>query len=168
MLLTVAALASCQGRGASAGSRNDDSLSFSDIVPRDSADSVLLRPRVVTGPTVLVFWLLAADSLPVPDQASVLDDLTYATDRVAALLARHEIQLVPTNADTVYVALPNRQQRPILLSGLDFPFGYVLVSPGEEERILVGVYSEEELLEELQVYFDLPADSSVTRTQFTT
>lgn len=131
-------------------------------MPRDSADSVLLAPRVVTGPTVVVFWLRAADTLPASDQAAALDDLTYYTDRIAAALARHDIQLVPTNAETVYVAVPNRQRRVILLSGVDYPFGYVLIDPGSAERILAGVYADDELLDELEAYFDLPftADST--------
>jgi len=131
------------------------------ITPRDSADSVLLAPRVVTGPTVLVFWLPAADTLPTPDQAAALDELTYYTDRVAPLLLRHAITLVPTNAETVYVALPNRQRHAILLSGLEYPFGYVLVAPGDAERILAGVYADDELLDEVRAYFDLPADTTL-------
>ena len=166
-LLTVALLAGCQAR-----SRERDTLdiggSGTPITPRDSADRVLLTPRVVTGPTVLVFWLPAADTLAVPDQAAALDDLTYYTDRIAPTLARHEIQLVPTNAETVYVALPNHQRRAILLSGLDYPFGYVLVQPGGDERVLAGVYADDELLDEVQVYFDLPSDTTATRPRITT
>jgi hypothetical protein len=162
-LIVLALFAACQSRNA-----NRDSLDAAAIAPRDSADSVLLTPRVVTGPTVLVFWLPAADTLPASDQASALDDMTYYTDRIAAVLARHDITLVPTNAETVYVALPNHQQRPILLSGLDYPFGYVLVSPGDSERILAGVYADEELLDELQAYFDFSNDTTTTRPRITT
>ncbi|MEX2155565.1 MAG: hypothetical protein WD773_01860 [Gemmatimonadales bacterium] len=161
-LLLVGLLAGCQGR------TERESLDVAAITPRDSADSVLLTPRVVTGPTVLVFWLPTADTLPVPDQAAALDDLTYYTDRIAPILARHGITLVPTNADTVYVALPNRQRRAILLSGLDYPFGYLLVKPGDAERLLAGVYADDELLDELQVYFDLPADSVPEGPRITT
>jgi hypothetical protein len=162
-LVALALFVGCQSRSA-----DRDSLDVAAITPRDSADSVLLTPRVVTGPTVLVFWLPAADTLPAPDQAAALDDLTFYTDRIAPILARHAITLVPTNAETVYVALPNRQRRAILLSGLDYPFGYVLVAPGDEERILAGVYAEDELLDEVQVYFDLPPDTLPQRPRITT
>jgi hypothetical protein len=145
-----------------------DSVDIAAITPGDSADSVLLKPRVVTGPTVVVFWLPAADTLATPDQAAALDDLTYYTDRIAPLLARYRIQLVPTNADTVYVALPNQKRRAILLSDLEYPFGYVLVQPGEDERILAGVYADDELLDELHAYFDLPNDTTATRPRITT
>ena len=134
----------------------------------DSADSVLLTPRVVTGPTVLVFWLPAADSLAADDQAAALDDMTYYTDRIVSVLERFDITLLPTNADTVYVALPNNKRRTILLSGLDYPFGYVIVEPGGTERILTGVYSDDELLDEVRTYFDLPDDTAVARPRITT
>ena len=39
------------------------------------------------------------------------------------------------------------------------PFGYVLVEPGTAERILAGVYSDEELLDEVEAYFDLPSSA---------
>jgi hypothetical protein len=165
MLLIMGLLLGCRG------SRNvatRDSLDVGGVTPKDSADSVLLTPRVVTGPTVLVFWLPAADTLSAPDQASALDDLTYYTDRIAPLLLRHAVLLVPTNADTVYVALPNRQRQAILLSGLDYPFGYVLIAPGEAERILAGVYAEDELFDEVQAYFGLPPDTLPTRARITT
>ena len=84
------------------------------------------------------------------------------------LLLRHEVTLVPTNAETVYVALPNHQRQAILLSGLDYPFGYVLIAPGEAERILAGVYADDELLDEVQAYFGLPPDSLPTRLRITT
>lgn len=166
-LLAIGLLAGCQARNASTARRSgaDDSLDVARITPRDSADSVLLAPRLVTEPTVVVFWLPAADTFAAEDQAAALDDLTLYTDRIAPLLARHGIKLVPTNADTVYVALPNHQRRAILLSGLDYPFGYVLVEPDGGERILAGVFPDDELLDEVRVYFDLPPAESTTVTR---
>jgi hypothetical protein len=170
--LALVSLADCQGGEggprASTDTRRADTLNLGGLVPRDSADSVLLTPRVVTGPTVLVFWLPAADSFAADDQAAALDDMTYYTDRVAPILERYGIKLLPTNADTVYVALPNRRQRTILLSGLDYPFGYVIVEPGGTERILTGVYADDELLDEVRTYFDLPDDTSAARPRITT
>ena len=129
----------------------------------DSADSALLRPRVITEPTVVVFWIAAADTFSAEDQSQALDDMNYATEQIAPELKDHDIKLVPTNSDTIYVALPNHKRRTILLTGLDYPFGYVLVEPGTAERILAGVYDEDELLDEIEAYFDLPssADSTV-------
>lgn len=166
-LLTLL-LVGCGGRGRSGAAPQGDTLSLGGLMPRDSADSVLLTPRVVTGPTVIVFWLPAADSFAADDQASALDDMNYYTDRIAPVLERYNITLLPTNADTVYVALPNHQHRTILLSGLDYPFGYLIVEPGDTERILTGVYAEDELLDEVRAYFDLPEDTTATRPRITT
>lgn len=168
LALALVSLADCQGPHASADTRRTDSLNLGSLAPRDSADSVLLAPRVVRGPTVLVFWLPAADSFAADDQAAALDDLTYYTDRIAPVLERYGITLLPTNADTVYVALPNNKQRTILLAGLDYPFGYVIVEPGGAERILAGIYADDELLDEVRAYFDLPDDTTVPRPRITT
>ncbi|HEY3280325.1 MAG TPA: hypothetical protein VGJ83_07410 [Gemmatimonadales bacterium] len=159
-------LTACGGGGA-VRTRSDDTLSLG-LAPRDSTDSTLLAPRVVTGPTVIVFWLPAADTLSAEDQSSALDDMTYYTERIVPVLERDSIKLLPTNAETVYVALPNRQRRTILLSGLDYPFGYVIVEPGGTERILAGVYADDELLDEIRAYFDLEDDSTATKPRITT
>ncbi|MGH7605707.1 MAG: hypothetical protein ACREME_00080 [Gemmatimonadales bacterium] len=171
-LLTLALLAACRsGRESQAadGSQWPDSLELAAREPRDSADSVLLAPRLVAEPTVVVFWLAAADTFPAPDQAAVLDELTLTTDRLAPTLARHGIRLIPTNADTVFLALPNRTRQAILLTGLEYPFGYVLLDPENGERILSGVFGHDELLEEIRVYFDLPdVDSAAFAPPITT
>jgi hypothetical protein len=161
-LIALVLLASCRPHNAAVTTNTSDSLSFADMTPRDSADTALNKPRVITGPTVIVFWLAAADTLSADDQAEALDELNYATEAIAPTLGRHNIKLVPTNSDTMYVTLPNRQRRVILLTGVDYPFGYVLVEPGTAERILAGVYSHDELLDELDAYFDLPSSSDST------
>jgi len=168
--LALACLADCGGgtRASTDTPRTDSLVLGAGLTPRDSADSVLLAPRVVTGPTVLVFWLPAADSFAAEDQAAALDDMNYYTDRVAPVLERYGITLLPTNADTVYVTLPNHKQRTILLSGLDYPFGYVIIEPGGTERILAGIYADDELLDEVRTYFDLPDDSTTARPRITT
>src|SRR6185312_14321170 len=144
--LIVLTLAACRSQNAAVADRAPvDSLDFADLSPADSADSILLTPRLVTGPTVIVFWLAGADTLSADDQAEALDELNYATEQVAPELSRNHIQLVPTNSDSVYVSLPNNKRRLILLSGVDYPFGYVLIEPGSAERILAGVYGDDEL-----------------------
>lgn len=170
MFVAIALLASCRSQNAAVTTRNDDTPNVADLTPRDSADSALLTPRVVTEPTVVVFWLAAADTLSADDQAQALDELNFTTEGIAATLRQHHITLVPTNSDTIYIALPNHQRRMILLSGVDYPFGYVLVEPGTAERILAGVYSDEELLDEVEAYFDLPtpADSGSANPRIST
>jgi hypothetical protein len=161
-LIAVALVISCKPQNAAVTTRTSDSLGLGDMTPRDSADTSLSKPRVITGPTVVVFWLAGADTLSAADQAESLDELNYTTEGISPTLARHNITLVATNSDTIYVALPNRQRRMILLTGVDYPFGYVLVQPGTAERILAGVYADNELLDEVEAYFDLPPASDST------
>jgi hypothetical protein len=161
-LIAITLLVSCRPQNAAVTDRTADSVSFADMSPRDSADTSLGTPRVITEPTVVVFWLSGADTLSAADQAEALDELNYTTEGIAPTLARHNIKLLPTNSDTIYVALPNRQRRMILLTGVDYPFGYVLLQPGTAERILAGVYADDELLDEVETYFDLPPTSDST------
>jgi hypothetical protein len=150
--------------------RAPDSVALGDRASGDSADRVLLTPRVITGPTVIVFWLSQADTFTAADQAEALDELNSTTQGILSKLEQHHIKLMPTNSDTIYVALPNRQRRVILLNGLDYPFGYVLIEPGTAERILAGLYADDELRDEVEAYFDLPSagDSTTTRPRVAT
>ncbi len=166
--LATVLVVGCHGEAARSDARPADTLDLAGLAPRDSADSVLLTPRVVTGPSVIVFWLRAADTLSADDQASALDDMTYYTEQIVPVLEREGIKLLPTNSDTVYVELPNRRRRTILLAGLDYPFGYVIVEPGGTEQILAGVYADDELLDEIRAYFDLPDDTTATKPRITT
>ena len=163
MLAAVVWFTACRSQNAAVADRGfADSLDFADLSSADSADSILLTPRLVTGPTVIVFWLASADTFSADDQAEALDELNYATEQVAPMLSRNNIQLVPTNSDSVYVSLPNNRRRLILLSGVDYPFGYVLIEPGSAERILAGVYGDDELRDEVEAYFDLPSTADST------
>jgi hypothetical protein len=154
-LVAIVVLAGCGGQNASIAARTD-TLDFGDVTPGDTVQGALLVPRVVSNRTVIVFWLAAADTFPPDDQAEALDELNFATERIAPALARQSILLVPTNSDTIYVALANRERHMIVLTGVDYPFGYVFVDPGTAERVLAGVYDADELLAELEAYFDLP------------
>src|SRR2546422_11046004 len=109
--------------------------------------------------TTEIYTLSLHDALPI---------LKYYTEQIAPALESGGINLLATNADTVYVALPNHTRRAILLSGLDYPYGYLLIDPGGPERILTGVYSDDDLLEELRVYFDLPDDTASAQPRVAT
>jgi len=159
--LIATAVAACRRSPTPAGrlraSADSDSAAFASFfrTARDSADSVLRTPRLITEATVVVFWLRQGDTLDVDQASEASDDLRYYTQQVAPTLKANAIQLVATNAETVYVALPNHKRRAILLSGLDFPYGYLFLDPGSPERILTGVYDDEDLMDELDAYFDL-------------
>lgn len=145
------------------GLRGRDSLEL-----RDSSRSALRRPRVISAPTMIVFWLGAADTLSAGDASSAYDDLTYYTDQVAADLKQAGIAIIPTTADTVYVEGPTHHRRMVVLSGLDYPYGYVLLDPGGPERILTGIYSDDDLLDEIQAYFNLDSDSTAVTPRVAT
>ena len=170
LLVFVFALAAtaCRARSPSNGTPRVDALDLAQLVPRDSGSSALSGARFIGEPSVLLFWLKAADTLSADDQAAAFDDLKYSTEQVAPALEGAGIKLLATNSDTVYVTLPNKRFRPILLSGLDYPFGYLLVDPGGPERILTGVYPDDELMDELRAYFDLPDDTSSAQPRITT
>lgn len=123
---------------------------------------------MISDPTVVVFWLSAADTMHEDDRAQAFDDLRYYTSQVTAVLQANDVSLLATRSDTLYVELPNHTRRTILLSGLDYPFGYVLVDPGGPERILTGVYADDDLRDELRAYFDFSDDSVTVEPRATT
>ncbi len=166
VLLALALTLGCRGGGQPASQQTaaTDRADLGLRDPKDSADSVLKAPRLITGPSVVVFWLAEADTLNPEDAAAAYDELSAATEGVLDALTAFDIRLLPTNSETVYVALPNHKRRPILLSGLDYPFGYVLIEPGSPERLLTGVYAEDEL----RAYFDLPEDTTRAKPKVTT
>jgi hypothetical protein len=168
VVLLLACFAACQARGVPRTRRAGDAVNLARLLPRDSTDSGLAMPRRITAPSVVLFWLRAADTLAADDRAAAFDDLEYYTAQVASTLQASGVRLLATNADTVYVALPNNRLRSILLSGLDYPFGYLLVDPGGPERILTGVYADDELMDELRAYFDLPDDTTAVQPRIAT
>ncbi len=163
LLLAVACRGDSKPKRVARASADTASLSSRLHPRRDSDRGIRLRrPRVITGPTVVVFWLQAGDTLNRDSAQSAGIDLDFYTEQVAATLAANGIALLPTNADTVFVELPDHERRAIVLSGLDFPYGYLLVDPGGPERILTGIYSSDALFDEFDAYFDLPVDADST------
>ncbi len=116
-----------------------------------------LRPLaaapIITEPTVVAFWLAASDTLRGGEGADLLDDFRSYTSLVAPDLDDAGITLVATTADSVIVQIAHGPRRVIMLGGLDFPFGYVLVDPGMPETILTGVSTDDELMEQVDWYF---------------
>src|SRR5205823_13306592 len=56
-LVALVCLASCRTRPLSRIAQQSDSLDLTQLVPRDSTDSALVVPRVITTPSVVLFWL---------------------------------------------------------------------------------------------------------------
>lgn len=125
-------------------------------------DEPLEEAPLILEPTVVAFWLPASDTLKQGEGADLLDDFRAYTGLVAPLLEQQGIALVPTTADSLIVQLENGPRRIIRLSGLDYPFGYVLVEPGYPETILTGVSTDDELLEQVSWYFGLDEEADST------
>jgi hypothetical protein len=163
-LSLLVSLSACQTRASAPG----DAPDVAQLLPPAATESTLVVPRVVSTPSVVLFWLRGADTLSGDERADTFDDLRYYTSQVAPALEANDIRLLATKAETVYVALPHDQRRTILLSGLDYPYGYLLIDPGGPERILTGVYADDDLMDELRAYFDLPDDSTSAQPRITT
>ena len=129
--------------------------------PRESAGQAPGKAPVVREASVIVFWLAASDTIPVSDAGDALDDFRYYTGKASAFFEQWAIPLVGTNCDTVVVELPDGSRRRIMLSGLDYPFGYVLIEPGTAEQILTGISTDEELMDAATDYFDLGEGDSL-------
>jgi hypothetical protein len=115
---------------------------------------------VIREPTVVAFWLPAADTLAKGEVADLLGDFRAYTEQAAPVLEQDDIELIATTADSIIVELTGGPQRVIRLGGLDYPFGYVLVEPGYAEAILTGVSTDDELLDQVEWYFGLDGDDS--------
>jgi hypothetical protein len=116
------------------------------------------RALVVQEAAVVAFWLPASDTLAPGEGAVLLDDFRDFTRLVGPFLDDRGIPLLATNAESLLVERGDGPRRVIMLTGLDFPFGYVLVEPGYAESILTGVSTEEELLDEVDWYFGLEGE----------
>jgi hypothetical protein len=108
---------------------------------------------VIRKPTVVAFRLPAADTLRGSLAEGLIADFRSYTALAAPRLDEMGLALVATTSDSIVVELAGGPRRVIMLGGLDFPFGYVLVEPGYPEAILTGVSTEDELLEQADWYF---------------
>jgi hypothetical protein len=129
--------------------------------PSDSAGSATVP--VVVEPTVLAFWLRGVDTLPADDRGQVESDFARAASAVAAYLADTDIRFVRTRSDTVVVQLAGGTQRTIMLSGLDYPYGFVLIDPGYAEEFHTGLDLLDELEAAIADYFGLDEDQPTPR-----
>jgi len=111
------------------------------------------EPPVIREASLVVFWLPASDTLDSGAGADLLDDFRYYTSAARPWFDDQGIPVVTTNADTIVVETESAPRRLIMLSGLDYPFGYVLVDPGYAEEILTGVMTDDDLIDEADNYF---------------
>jgi hypothetical protein len=114
---------------------------------------------VIRTATVIAFTLQTADTLTDDGAAEKLREFEAYTELVFPMLEEQGIAVRSTHSDSLIVEMEKGPRRTIMLRGLDYPYGYVLVEPGFAETILTGVVTDEELLEEASYYFGLDDDS---------
>jgi len=159
----IAGLAGCRpapSPGVEARRPASESQTPAPIVP--TFDTVSAVARTISNQSVVVFWLQEADTIADEERRSSLDDLRDYTQAVAPLLAAHEIDLVATRADTVFVEAQGGKRRLVMLSGLDYPYGYVFIDPGYPEEIVTGILTDDNLEGWVRDYFELPNPDSTT------
>jgi hypothetical protein len=118
---------------------------------------------IVRAATVVAFWLTGSDTLPEADRRTAQEEFRRSNLTVAKYLGDTDIVLVGTVNDTVVVELAGGKRRVIMLSGLDFPYGYVLIEPGYAEEFHTGIDADQDLQDAIDDYFGLDADSSGPR-----
>jgi hypothetical protein len=120
---------------------------------RDSAPSVTVP--VLVEPTVVAFWLSSTDTLPEPEARQTRVDFQRLVGEVARYLSDTDVRLVRSASDTVVIQLAGGVQRMVMLSGLDFPYGFVLIDPGYAEEFHTGMDLLADLEDAIADYFGL-------------
>lgn len=110
-------------------------------------------PRLLTVPTAVLFWLPAGDTLSAEERTAAVEGLTGSAATLRNLLGAYGIPVVGVSAEQVYVQAPGAPRRTVMLGGLDYPWGLVLVDPGYPEQIITGPVEAGELEELAWDYF---------------
>jgi hypothetical protein len=113
---------------------------------------------VLTDAAVVAFWLKAADTIPADARRRVREEFRRSNQVVADYLSDTDVGIVATVNDTVIVQLASGERRLVMLSGLDFPYGYVLVEPGYPEEFHTGLATDDDLESAIDDYFGLQDD----------
>jgi hypothetical protein len=117
---------------------------------------------VVTDAAVVAFWLGSVDTLPEKARRAIQQEFRRSNDAIADYLSDTDVTLVTTLSDTVVVEAGDERYL-VLLSGFDFPFGYLLVEPGYEEEFHTGLTIDEDLESAIDEYFELAEVDSLDR-----
>ena len=114
---------------------------------------------VIREATLVAFTLPASDTLAAGEARAALDEFRGYTAVVVPLLAEEGIAFHATTADSVIIERADGVRRVVMLRGLDYPYGYVLIEPGFAESILTGVLTDSELVDEVDWYFGTEEES---------
>ena len=118
---------------------------------------------VLTDATVVAFWLKAADTIPADVRRRVREEFRRSNLAVADYLSDTDVGIVATVNDTVIVQLESGARRLVMLSGLDFPYGYVFIEPGYAEEFHTGLAGDDDLEGAIDDYFGLEDDTPQPR-----
>ena len=115
---------------------------------------------VVREAAVIAFWLPSTDTLPARELGHAREEFRRSNQVVADYLDDTDVTLLATLRDTVLVRLVGGATRVVMLSGLDYPYGYVFIEPGYAEEFHTGPSGDDELEDALDDYFGLEAADS--------
>jgi hypothetical protein len=113
--------------------------------PFSTLDAVDRAPRVLTDAAVVLFWLDAADTLSLDSSSDAIRRLRRSADGLHRLLAETDVLVLATHESRLYVGGAGHPRRQIMLTGLDYPWGIVLIDPGYPEQIITGPIDQDEL-----------------------
>jgi hypothetical protein len=113
---------------------------------------------IISKASVVAFWLAEADTIPAAALDTAREEFRHSNALVSRYLSDTDIGLIATVNDTVIVQLAGGKRRVVMLSGLDFPFGYVLIEPGYAEEFHTGITDDRELREAIDDYFGLESE----------
>lgn len=120
----------------------------------NDGDSAVTVP-VIVEPTVVAFWLSRTDTLPAPALAQARAGYQKLAEEIGRYLSDTDVRFVRTASDTVVVQLAGGVERKVMLSGLDFPYGFVLIDPGYAEEFHTGIDLLADLEDAIADYFGL-------------
>lgn len=124
--------------------------------PRPGSDSAAsVTVPVLVEPTVVAFWLSSTDTLPEPEARQTRIEFQKLVGAIAHYLSDTDVRFVRTASDTVVIQLAGGVQRMVMLSGLDFPYGFVLIDPGYAEEFHTGMDLLADLEDAITDYFGL-------------
>jgi len=110
---------------------------------------------VVVQPTVVAFWLRGSDTIPRAEARAARTEYLRLVEEVSKYLSDTDVQFAPVEDDTIVVQLAGGIQRIIMLTGLDYPYGFVLIDPGYAEEFHTGLDLLEDLEDAIVDYFGL-------------